>query len=150
MFLIRASHPKTGTQIIAPSDGVCLMGKAEYAQLRLEGWNIGKEHARAYFEHGGVYVEGLSNFATIMVNGERMRAYGPVGAQDEVVIAGYCLQILPRFDDEILEVDKANSATALLSNKIPCSIDIPSDADSLLTPPPGVRVVVASLKWSQV
>ncbi len=134
MFLIRASHPKTGTQIIAPSDGVCLMGKAEYAQLRLEGWNIGKEHARAYFEHGGVYVEGLSNFATIMVNGERMRAYGPVGAQDEVVIAGYCLQILPRFDDEILEVDKANSATALLSNKIPCSIDIPSDVEPLFTP----------------
>ncbi|WP_226860484.1 ATPase, T2SS/T4P/T4SS family [Acidithiobacillus thiooxidans] len=134
MFLIRASHPKTGTQIIAPSDGVCLMGKAEYAQLRLEGWNIGKEHARAYFEHGGVYVEGLSNFATIMVNGERMRAYGPVGAQDEVVIAGYCLQILPRFDDEILKVDKANSATALLSNKIPCSIDIPSDVEPLFTP----------------
>jgi Flp pilus assembly protein, ATPase CpaF len=134
MFLIRASHPKTGTQIIAPRDGVCLMGKAEYAQLRLEGWNIGKEHARAYFEHGGVYVEGLSNFATIMVNGERMRAYGPVGAQDEVVIAGYCLQILPRFDDEILEVDKANSATALLSNKTPCSIDIPSDVEPLFTP----------------
>ena len=46
MFMVRASHPKTGTQEITPSDGVCLLGKAEHVHLRMEGWNVGKEHAR--------------------------------------------------------------------------------------------------------
>ncbi|MHB8211245.1 MAG: ATPase, T2SS/T4P/T4SS family [Acidithiobacillus sp.] len=100
MFMVRASHPKTGTQEITPSDGVCLLGKAEHAHLRMEGWNVGKEHARIYAEQGGVYIEGLGSFGAVLVNGERMRAYGPVEAHDEIVVAGYRLQILPRFDGE--------------------------------------------------
>ncbi|MHB1882843.1 MAG: ATPase, T2SS/T4P/T4SS family, partial [Acidithiobacillus sp.] len=83
-------------------DGVCLLGKAEHAHLRMEGWNIGKEHARIYAEQGGVYIEGLGGFGAVLVNGERMRAYGPVEAHDEIVVAGYRLQILPRFDGEDL------------------------------------------------
>ncbi|MDA8115041.1 MAG: FHA domain-containing protein, partial [Acidithiobacillus sp.] len=102
MFMVRASHPKTGTQEITPSDGVCLLGKAEHAHLRMEGWNIGKEHARIYAEQGGVYIEGLGSFGAVLVNGERMRAYGPVEVHDEIVVAGYRLQILPRFDSEDL------------------------------------------------
>ncbi|MCK9189223.1 ATPase, T2SS/T4P/T4SS family [Acidithiobacillus sp.] len=102
MFIVRASHPKTGTQEITPSDGVCLLGKAEHVHLRMEGWNIGKEHARIYAEQGGVYIEGLGSFGAVLVNGERMRAYGPVEAHDEIVVAGYRLQILPRFDGEDL------------------------------------------------
>ena len=100
MFMVRASHPKTGTQEITPSDGVCLLGKAEHAHLRMEGWNVGREHARIYAEQGGVYIEGLGSFGAVLVNGERMRAYGPVEAHDEIAIAGYRLQILPRFDGE--------------------------------------------------
>ncbi len=100
MFIVRASHPKTGTQIITPTDGVCLLGKAEHAHLRLEGWNMGKEHARIYTEQGGIYIEGLGNFAAVMINGERMRAYGPLAPHDDIVVAGYRLQILPRFDEE--------------------------------------------------
>ena len=100
MFMVRASHPKTGTQEITPSDGVCLLGKAEHVHLRMEGWNVGKEHARIYAEQGGVYIEGLGGFGAVLVNGERMRAYGPVEAHDDIVVAGYRLQILPRFDSE--------------------------------------------------
>lgn len=99
MFTVRVSHPKIGTQVISPSDGVCLLGKAEHAHLRMEGWNIGKEHARIYAEQGGVYIEGLGGFGAVLVNGERMRAYGPVEAHDEIFIAGYRLQIMPRFDN---------------------------------------------------
>ncbi|OCB02711.1 hypothetical protein BBC27_11840 [Acidithiobacillus ferrivorans] len=102
MFMVRASHPKTGTQEIASSNGVCLLGKAEHAHLRMEGWNVGKEHVRIYAEQGGVYIEGLGGFGAVLVNGERMRAYGPVEAHDEIVVAGYRLQILPRFDGEDL------------------------------------------------
>ena len=99
MFTVRVSHPKIGTQVISPSDGVCLLGKAEHAHLRMEGWNVGKEHARIYAEQGGVYIEGLGGFGAVLVNGERMRAYGPVEAHDEIFIAGYRLQIMPRFDN---------------------------------------------------
>jgi pilus assembly protein CpaF len=99
MFTVRVSHPKIGTQVISPSDGVCLLGKAEHAHLRMEGWNVGKEHARIYAEQGGVYIEGLGGFGAVLVNGERMRAYGPVEAHDEISIAGYRLQIMPRFDN---------------------------------------------------
>ncbi|OYV78703.1 MAG: hypothetical protein B7Z70_08890, partial [Acidithiobacillus ferrivorans] len=86
MFMVRASHPKTGTQEITPSDGVCLLGKAEHVHLRMEGWNVGKEHARIYAEQGGVYIEGLGSFGAVLVNGERMRAYGPVEVHDEIVV----------------------------------------------------------------
>ncbi|MBU2731831.1 ATPase, T2SS/T4P/T4SS family [Acidithiobacillus ferridurans] len=99
MFTVRVSHPRIGTQVISPSDGVCLLGKAEHAHLRMEGWNVGKEHARIYAEQGGVYIEGLGRFGAVLVNGERMRAYGPVEAHDEISIAGYRLQIMPRFDN---------------------------------------------------
>ncbi|MBU2858272.1 CpaF family protein [Acidithiobacillus ferrooxidans] len=99
MFTVRVSHPKIGTQVISPSDGVCLLGKAEHAHLRMEGWNVGKEHARIYAEQGGVYIEGLGGFGAVLVNGERMRAYGPVEAHDEIFVAGYRLQIMPRFDN---------------------------------------------------
>ena len=87
MFMIRASHPRTGTREIIPDNGVCLLGKAEYAHLRMGGWNVGKEHARVYAEQGGVYIEGLGKFGAVLVNGERMRAYGPVEAHDEIVVA---------------------------------------------------------------
>ena len=99
MFTVRVSHPRIGTQVISPSDGVCLLGKAEHAHLRMEGWNVGKEHVRIYAEQGGVYIEGLGRFGAVLVNGERMRAYGPVEAHDEISIAGYRLQIMPRFDN---------------------------------------------------
>ncbi len=107
MFMIRASHPRTGTREIIPDNGVCLLGKAEYAHLRMGGWNVGKEHARVYAEQGGVYIEGLGKFGAVLVNGERMRAYGPVEAHDEIVVAGYRLQILPRFDGEDLSLGVA-------------------------------------------
>ncbi len=106
MFTVRVSHPRIGTQVISPSDGVCLLGKAEHAHLRMEGWNVGKEHARIYAEQGGVYIEGLGRFGAVLVNGERMRAYGPVEAHDEISIAGYRLQIMPRFDNVTASIEE--------------------------------------------
>ncbi|HUX17868.1 MAG TPA: ATPase, T2SS/T4P/T4SS family [Acidithiobacillus sp.] len=138
MFMVRASHPKTGTQEITPSDGVCLLGKAEHAHLRMEGWNVGKEHARIYAEQGGVYIEGLGGFGAVLVNGERMRAYGPVEAHDEIVVAGYRLQILPRFDGEDLHTPISAEDD---SSSIPVSPTTPIKAVVETTAPELVRPV---------
>ncbi len=118
MFMVRASHPKIGTKEIVPSDGVCILGKADHAHLRMEGWNVGKEHARIYAEQGAIYIEGLGGFGAVLVNGERMRAYGPIEADDEIIVAGYRLQILPRFDhDVMMEGQRGTVNTAILAPK---------------------------------
>ncbi|MFA6181043.1 MAG: ATPase, T2SS/T4P/T4SS family [Acidithiobacillus sp.] len=132
MFTVRVSHPKIGTQVISPSDGVCLLGKAEHAHLRMEGWNVGKEHARIYAEQGGVYIEGLGGFGAVLVNGERMRAYGPVEAHDEIFIAGYRLQIMPRFDNVTASTEE--SAHLSLSGT---------------KPPGGAPAIKQSSYWNQ-
>ncbi|MGC9217256.1 ATPase, T2SS/T4P/T4SS family [Acidithiobacillus sp.] len=116
MFMVRASHPRIGTKEIAPSNGVCILGKADHAHLRMEGWNVGKEHARIYAEQGAIYIEGLGGFGAVLVNGERMRAYGPIEADDEIIVAGYRLQILPRFDHGVMaEGQREMGNTAILA-----------------------------------
>ncbi|MFA7495004.1 MAG: ATPase, T2SS/T4P/T4SS family [Acidithiobacillus sp.] len=125
MFTVRASHPKIGTQVVSAKDGTCLLGKAEHVHLRLEGWSISKEHVRIYAEKGGVYIEGLSGFAAVVVNGERMRAFGPIDAHDDILVAGYRLQVLPRFDEEHSDThhtEKTMDTVSLLSSSAPESV----------------------------
>ncbi len=140
MFTVRVSHPKIGTQVISPSDGVCLLGKAEHAHLRMEGWNVGKEHARIYAEQGGVYIEGLGGFGAVLVNGERMRAYGPVEAHDEIFIAGYRLQIMPRFDNVTASIEE--SAHLSLSGTKP-----PGDAPVIKQSPYWNQRLTEEVTW---
>ncbi len=96
MFIVRASHPRNGVIEVDPQGPVCLLGKGERSHLRLEGWNIAKEHARITLRDGGLYVEALGSLGVVLVNGEKLREYGPIQPEDDIQIAGYRLHIISK------------------------------------------------------
>ncbi|WP_414040866.1 ATPase, T2SS/T4P/T4SS family [Acidithiobacillus sp. M4-SHS-6] len=93
MFRVLAQHPKHGPLEVRSHDGVCLIGRSPQAHLRLEGWNVGKEHARIVRRDDGPYVEAIGPLASISVNGEKVKWYGPLSPQDLIEVAGVTLRI---------------------------------------------------------
>ncbi|AIA56438.1 MULTISPECIES: ATPase, T2SS/T4P/T4SS family [Acidithiobacillus] len=95
MFRVVAEHVKHGPMVVRPHDGVCLIGRSPEAHVRLEGWNIGREHARIVRRADGPYVEAVGPLAAVSVNGEKVRWYGPLRPEDVVEVAGVTLRIQP-------------------------------------------------------
>jgi len=95
MFRVIAEHAKHGPLPVRPHDGICLIGRSAEAHIRVEGWNIAREHARIVRRPDGPYVEATGPLASISVNGERVRWYGPLKPDDVVEIAGVTLRVHP-------------------------------------------------------
>ncbi|WP_308387758.1 ATPase, T2SS/T4P/T4SS family [Acidithiobacillus sp. AMEEHan] len=93
MFRVIAQHPKHGPLEVRPHDGVCLIGRSTEAHLQLDGWNIGKEHARILRREDGPYVEALSSLGAVSVNGEKVRWYGPLTERDVLEVGGVTVRI---------------------------------------------------------
>lgn len=93
MFRVLAQHPKHGPLEVRSHEGVCLIGRSPLAHLRLEGWNVGKEHARIVRRDDGPYVEAIGPLASISVNGEKVKWYGPLSPRDLIEVAGVTLRI---------------------------------------------------------
>ncbi|MEL5848025.1 MAG: ATPase, T2SS/T4P/T4SS family [Candidatus Igneacidithiobacillus chanchocoensis] len=93
MFRVLAQHPKHGPIEVRPHNGVCLIGRSPQAHIQLEGWNVGKEHARIVGREDGPYVEALGALAAVVVNGERVKWYGPLTHRDTIEVAGVILRL---------------------------------------------------------
>ena len=79
--------------IEAPDESV--VGKGAQSEVKLDGWRIGKEHARLYRTPAGVLLQDLGAYAGLFVNGERVESqYGPLAASDVVAIGPYKLRVL--------------------------------------------------------
>jgi len=71
-----------------------IIGKAAQAEIRLEGWRVGKEHARLFITPSGILLEDLGAFGGVFVNGERIDIqYGPLKRSDVIGIASYKLNV---------------------------------------------------------
>lgn len=65
----------------------CVIGRAAQSEVRLEGWRIGREHARLFSTPAGVMLEDLGAFGGVTVNGARIVGqHGPLSATDLVGI----------------------------------------------------------------
>ena len=93
MFQVIAKHQKHGPLEVRPHDGGCVIGRSPEAHLRLEGWSVGKEHARLVQREDGVYAEAIGSLAAISVNGEKLKWYGPLSVRDVVEVAGVTIRI---------------------------------------------------------
>ncbi|HJV76629.1 MAG TPA: ATPase, T2SS/T4P/T4SS family [Noviherbaspirillum sp.] len=71
----------------------CVIGKGAQNEIRLEGWSIGKEHARLFKTPAGVLIEDMGAFGGTLVNGEKIVQHGPLRETDEVQIGPYVLRI---------------------------------------------------------
>ena len=88
---IQAPNGKT-TLLQAPDESI--IGKAAQAEIRLEGWRVGKEHARLFTTPSGVLLEDMGAFGGVFVNGERIDIqFGPLKRSDVIGIGPYKLNV---------------------------------------------------------
>ena len=72
-----------------------IIGKGSDSDIRLDGWRLGKEHARLYRTPAGVVVQDLGAYIGLSVNGARVDSqYGPLAASDVITVGGYRLRVL--------------------------------------------------------
>ena len=87
---IKSRHGEVET-IQAPPE--CLIGKGAHNEIRLDGWRVGKEHARLFKTPAGIVIEDMGALGGTLVNGERIVQHGPLRETDEVQIGPYTLRI---------------------------------------------------------
>ncbi|MEY2343025.1 ATPase, T2SS/T4P/T4SS family [Acidithiobacillus sp. IBUN Pt1247-S3] len=146
MFTIQAHYPKQGLVDLELTDAGCLIGRSPDAQLRIEGWAVGKEHARITKRADGPWVEAIGSLASVQVNGEHVRWYGPLSPEDTVEIGGVRMRVLP-LAAAVEEVSPTATAAAVPEPEPPAS----GSADAL-TPAaeqPDLRPMVdpAWMRW---
>ncbi len=82
------------SRLQAPDESV--IGKGAHSEVRLEGWRIGKEHARLFATPSGVWLEDLGAFGAVLVNGQRISGqHGPLRPDDVIGIGPYKLRVTP-------------------------------------------------------
>ncbi|MGB3425521.1 FHA domain-containing protein, partial [Castellaniella sp.] len=72
-----------------------LIGRDAACGLALRAWRVGRRHARLQWRRDEVWIEDLGSLCGTTVNGERIAAYGPLLAHDEVVIGPCLMRVLP-------------------------------------------------------
>lgn len=73
--------------------GSVYIGRGADSCLRLQGWRVGSNHARLYVEEGLLFIEDLGSLQGTVVNNERIKYYGPIQPQDQILIGPYRLYI---------------------------------------------------------
>ena len=93
MLQVEIQAPNGDTSLVqAPDESI--IGKAAQAEIRLEGWRVGKEHARLFTTPSGVLLEDMGAFGGVFVNGERIDIqYGPLKRSDVIGIGPYKLNV---------------------------------------------------------
>jgi pilus assembly protein CpaF len=93
MLQVEIRKPSGATTLVrAPDESI--IGKAAQAEIRLEGWRVGKEHARLFTTPSGVLLEDMGAFGGVLVNGERIDIqFGPLKQTDVIGIGPYKLTV---------------------------------------------------------
>jgi pilus assembly protein CpaF len=82
-----------------------MIGKGRECRVRLDGWKIGKEHARVFRSSGGLFIQDLGQFYGTQVNGSRINQHGPLTANDEIYLGSYKLIIQDKSDTDMADVE---------------------------------------------
>jgi pilus assembly protein CpaF len=88
-----------------------LIGRDPHCGLVLRAWRVARQHARLMWRQGEIWVEDLGALTGTMVNGRRVASYGPLLAQDELII-GPCLLRVAEPPPEDGEAPKARHGTS--------------------------------------
>ena len=115
-IVIKNGKGETLDTIECPVD-VCAIGKARSNLVQLRGWRVAPQHAEIHRTSEGLFLERVSQKASVEVNGNAVDHYGPLRTSDQVYIAGYYLQVgelakRPSGDDTKAALSPLNSTTA--------------------------------------
>ncbi len=73
----------------------CVIGSGRRNDLVLKNRQIAKRHASISLAADGICIEDLGSMSGTWVNRERVIQYGPIGAEDEIVIGNVRLWVVP-------------------------------------------------------
>ncbi|MCC6707892.1 MAG: Flp pilus assembly complex ATPase component TadA [Gammaproteobacteria bacterium] len=90
--VIKNGKGETLDTIECPVD-VCAIGKARSNLVQLRGWRVAPQHAEIHRTSEGLFLERVSQKASVEVNGNSVDHYGPLHTSDQIYIAGYYLQV---------------------------------------------------------
>ena len=90
--VIKNGKGETLDTIECPVD-VCSIGKARSNLVQLRGWRVAPQHAEIHRTSEGLFLERVSQKASVEVNGNSVDHYGPLHTSDQIYIAGYYLQV---------------------------------------------------------
>lgn len=92
-FVVQVTDPLGATRQHAVADRAALIGKASSCSVRLQGWRVGREHARIYRSPQGLVIEDLGHLGGTWINGSRVVLHGPLLDSDEITIGGFRLRV---------------------------------------------------------
>ena len=94
---VQIHHP-TGETVRMQVPGEAVIGRSAGADIQLNSWRVGKEHARLVATPSGVLLEDMGAFGGVAVNGRRVEVqHGPLKATDDITVGPFRLRA--RLDD---------------------------------------------------
>jgi pilus assembly protein CpaF len=120
------------------------IGKTSGNNIILHGWQVAQRHARLSLEGGDVFVEDLGSSSGTLVNGQRVKRFGPLGNADIIEIQGYQIRVKPalvRSTSGVASDPAARPAESLKVSPPPAPAEV---APAGVSPPPGTTPIPAA------
>lgn len=114
-------HNPDGTVVQLQAPDECIIGKDSQNEIKLEGWRIGREHARLFRTSCGIQLADMGTFAGVVVNGKRIDTqYGPLKESDVIGIGPYRIRVIERGDGCMVQAAHpgSRSQTATTRNRL--------------------------------
>src|SRR5699024_5934701 len=89
------------------------IGRGANSCLRLQGWRVGVNHARLYVEGVHLFIEDLGSLQGTVVNNERIKYFGPVQPQDQILIGPYRLHLRMQKETQLASKNSIKEPTGL-------------------------------------
>jgi len=102
MFLVQVTDTFGARRRLQLDSRAALIGCGDNCEIRLDGWRVGREHARLTQTGAGLLIEDLGYRTGTWINGARIARHGPLTVGDEIGIGGFRLRVqdrLPRARD---------------------------------------------------
>ena len=93
MFKLTIEDDEGKTTVVPLSREEMTIGRLDGNTIRLTERNVSRKHARLVRQNGAIYIEDLSSFTGVRVNGTRIAALTPLREGDEVQIGDYKLAL---------------------------------------------------------
>lgn len=84
------------------------IGRCKNSDLALKAWRVAKNHAVLEARNAGLFIRDLGALAGTFVNGNRISEYGPLSADDEIIIGPCLMKIaLPEQSNQAMQTTDA-------------------------------------------
>jgi len=132
---------------LSETGSALVIGRSRRCAIALDGWSVGREHARIVRSPQGWMIEDLGQFRGTWINGARIVRHGPLTFADQIQIAGYKIRVRPLAEgargvpgavDTAATTDTADAMDAALAGDLPPAPSRPG------LPAPRTRIAAAA------